>query len=81
MIVNEFQLYQRMLFAPKMNLNCDGIEVKATYVRNESGKGWLIENLNNDGQAEFMKGKLTKEVVEEIFSKYKTVKINLDGNN
>lgn len=76
MLVNEFQLYQRMLFAPKINLNCDGVEVKATYVRNKFGNGWLIKNLNNDKQSEFKKGKLTKEIVSEIFSKYKIIKIN-----
>ncbi|MDK0668804.1 hypothetical protein P5F12_13525 [Clostridium perfringens] len=75
MKVRKCKLYSKMLFSPRMNLECDGVKIKMAYVSNESGNGWMIENLNNDGKTEWFKGVMTNEIADMIFEKYKEVDI------
>lgn len=75
MIVNTSSLFRKMLVTPRLNLKCDDVKVRLCYVSNDSGNGWMIENFNNDGKTEWLKGKMTKEVVEMITEKYNEINI------
>ncbi|MGU9269842.1 hypothetical protein ACV3Z5_14170 [Clostridium perfringens] len=75
MIVRKNKLYSKMLFSPRINLECDGVKIRMIYISNEAGTGWMIENLNNDGETKWFKGKLTNEIADMIFDKYKEVDI------
>lgn len=75
MLVNKSRLYKKMLVTPRLNMNCDGVKIRCAYVKNESGSGWMIENLNNDGETIWHKGMMTNQVVDLITEKYKEINI------
>ena len=75
MIVNTSSLFRKMLLTPRLNLKCDDVKMRLCYTENEAGRGWLIENFNNDGKSEFFKGKMTREIVEMITEKYNEINI------
>jgi hypothetical protein len=75
MLVGKSKLYRKMMFTPRLNLCCDGVKIKCAYVKNESGSGWLIENLDNDGQTVWHKGLMTNDVVDIIVKKYEEINI------
>lgn len=75
MRVRKEKLFSKMLFSPRMNLECDGIKIRMAYVSNETGNGWMLENFDNDGATKWFKGKLTNEIVDMIFEKYREVDI------
>lgn len=75
MLVNKNSLYRKMLVTPRLNLKCDGIKIRLAYIGNEKGRGWMIENFYGDGETEWYKGKMTKEIVEMITERYKEINI------
>lgn len=75
MRVSSNGLFRKMLVTPMLNLKCDDIKIRLCYVSNDSGNGWMIENFNDDGKTEWLKGKKTKEIVEMITEKYKEINI------
>lgn len=75
MIVSRSELFRKMLVTPRLNLKCDDVKMRLAYVSNDSERGWMIENFNNDGKTEWFTGKMTKEVVEMITDKYKEINI------
>lgn len=75
MIVNKNGLYRKMLVTPRLNLKCDGIKIRLAYVSNDTGNGWLIENLENDGETKWYKGIMTKIIVDLITEQYKDINI------
>lgn len=75
MIVNKNKLLRKMWVTPRLNLKCDGMKIRLAYVRTDEGAGWVIENFNGDKKTEFYKGKLTKEIVDMIADKFKSIDI------
>lgn len=75
MKVNNIGLYKKMLFTPRLNLKCDGVKIRLAYVTNDAGNGWLIENLENDGETKWHKGIKTKDIVDTITEKYKDINV------
>ena len=75
MKVNSSGLFRKMLVTPKLNLKCDGVKLRLCYISNDDGKGWIIENFNNDGKTEWFKSKMTRDIVEMITEKYKEIDI------
>lgn len=75
MRVSSNGLFRKMLVTPRLNLKCDDIKMRLAYVSNEKGRGWMIENFNNDGEIEWFRGKMTKEIVDMITKKYKEINI------
>ena len=75
MTVSKSALFRKMLVTPRLNLKCDGVKMRLAYTSHEKGRGWIIENFNNDGEIKWFKGKMTKEIVEMIFKKYKEVNV------
>ena len=75
MIVNSRELYEKMLVSSRLNLKCDDVKLRLCCTSNDYGKGWIIENFNNDGKMEWFKGKTTKEVVKMITEKYNKINI------
>jgi hypothetical protein len=75
MVLSKPGLYRKMLYTPRLNLKCDDVKVRLAYVQNEAGRGWVIENLDNDGEQVFHKGKMTYEITDLIFEKYKKVNV------
>lgn len=75
MVLEKSSLFRKMLVTPRLNIKCDDIKIRLCYTSNETGRGWMIENFNNDGETEWFKGKMTKEVVDMIFEKYKVVNV------
>lgn len=70
MRVNRSQLFKKMLVTPRLNLKCDDVKMRLCYISNEAGRGWMIENFNNDGATEWFKGIRTTGIVEMITDKY-----------
>lgn len=75
MRVSKNKLYRKMLICPRLNINCDGIKIRCVYVSNETGNGWMIENLNNDNKTMWHKELMIKQVVELITEKYEEINI------
>lgn len=75
MLVSKSSLFRKMLVTPRLNLKCDGVKMKLVYISNEKGRGWIIENFNNDGEIEWFQGQMTKEIVEMISEKYREINI------
>lgn len=75
MLVSKSSLFRKMLVTPRLNLKCDGVKMKLAYISNEKGRGWIIDNFNNDGEIEWFQGQMTKEVVEMISEKYREINI------
>ena len=75
MIVNTRSLFRKRLVTLRLNLKCDDVKSRLCNVSNDSGNGWMIENFNNDGKTEWLKGKKTKEIVEMITEKYNEINI------
>lgn len=74
-MISENALYRKMLVTPRLNLLCDGVKLRLAYVSNESGNGWMIENLNGDGKTEWLKGSYTKDIVKMLYEKFNDIKI------
>lgn len=75
MIVNKEALYRKMMFCPRINLECDGVKIRMVYVSNETGNGWMLENFNGDGEVVWHKNKSILEVRDMIVKKYKVINI------
>ena len=75
MKVNSSGLFRKMLVTPRLNLRCDGVKLRLCYISNDNGNGWMIENFNNDGKTEWLKSKMTRDIVEMITEKYKEIDI------
>ena len=75
MRVSSSELLKKMLVTSRLNLKCDDVKLRMCYTSNDYGKGWIIENFNNDGKMEWFKGKTTKEVVKMITEKYNEINI------
>ena len=75
MRVTSIELFRKMLVTSRLNLKCDDVKLRLCYTSNDNGKGWIIENFNNDHKTEWFKGKTTNEVVEMICKKYNDINI------
>ena len=75
MIVGKGKLYRKMLICPRLNINCDGVKIRCAYVSNETGNGWMTENLNNDGVTIWHKKLTIIQVVDLIVENYKEINI------
>jgi hypothetical protein len=75
MKLGKSSLFRKMLYTPRLNMTCDGVKLRLAYVKNDVGSGWFIENFNNDGKENWFKEKMTKEIVDMIFEKYKEVNV------
>ena len=75
MRVTSIELFRKMLVTPRLNLKCDDVKLRLCYTSNDNGKGWIIENFNNDGKMEWFKGKTTEEVIKMISEKYNIINI------
>ena len=74
-IVTSSELFRKMLVTSRLNLKCDDVKIRLCYTSNDFGTGWIIENFNNDGKMEWIKGKTTEEVVKMITEKYNKINI------
>jgi len=75
MIVSKNKLYRKMLICPRLNIKCDGVKIRCAYVSNNTGNGWMTENLNNDGETVWHKELTIMQVVNLIIEKYKEINI------
>lgn len=76
MLLGRTSLYRKMLVTPRLNITCDNeIKIRLAYIENSTGRGWFIENFNNDGKEEWFKGKTTKQIVDMIFEKYQEMNV------
>jgi len=75
MIVSKNKLYRKTLICPRLNIKCDGVKIRCAYVSNNTGNGWMTENLNNDGETVWHKELTIMQVVNLIIEKYKEINI------
>ena len=81
MRVTSIELFRKMLVTSRLNLKCDDVKLRLCCTSNDYGKGWIIENFNNDGKMQWFKGKTTEEVVNMITGKYNEINITWSRRN